>query len=280
MYYYIINPAAGNGLIGGIQEKLKIKLHKLKIDGEFSKTIGAGDAAEIAQKAIVDGFKTIVAVGGDDTVNEVISAVYKTRAHNTTVGIIPTGKRNLLASKLGLENWEQACLVLSGRRLRAYNLMDINGQVFINCCEFANHPSPKEPNNESFYDRLKNKNKIVLDPVDFKIKTQTDVAFSGLTSSVNVCNQKFINPDLENFLMVRIAENNIPNSLSWINRLKGQAQAYPSYTQFITTQLKASFDKPVQALFDGRKIEDTTFLVSLTSTKIKIVVSKPKNTDF
>jgi hypothetical protein len=280
MYYYIVNPASGSHLIESIQDKLKIKLHKLKIDGEFSKTLGSGDARKIAKKAIADGFKTIVAVGGNDTINEVISAVYESPNRDVAVGVIPTGKRNLLATRLGINDWEQACYMLSARRLRSYNLMEINGHVFINCCEFLDNTSVVQDTSTKFFDRFKKSDQKLV-PIEFIMKLQEDIAFRGQTSIVRICNQKLINSNLDNALLIQIIENNSDTANNfWLQRLRGQAKSYPAYTQFTTKHIQAEFSKSVQALFDGRKIIKNKFSVSLTSAQVKMVVAKSKLSAF
>lgn len=107
MYYYIVNPAAGGGLINSIQDRLKASLNQLNIDGEFAKTLGPGDALKITETAVDKGATTIVAVGGGETVNEVIAAVYKANHPEVAIGIIPTGKQNWLAQYLGIGSWRE-----------------------------------------------------------------------------------------------------------------------------------------------------------------------------
>src|SRR4051794_40785384 len=113
MYYYILNPAAGKGTVNSTQDKLRVRLRELGIEGEFVKTTGPGDATKMAKQAVEKGHTTIVVVGGDGTVNEVINGITK---DTVAVGIIPAGHSNLLAHRLGITGWQQACEVLSARR--------------------------------------------------------------------------------------------------------------------------------------------------------------------
>ena len=53
------------------------------------------------QEVDMDLFDTILVVGGDGTVNKVLPYLVNT---NTTLGIIPCGTANLLASKLGINS--------------------------------------------------------------------------------------------------------------------------------------------------------------------------------
>ena len=94
MYYYIINPAAGRGSFRAIQDKLRTQLTQVGIVGEFMKTAGPGDATRLAEQAVAKGHNTIVVIGGDETVNEVINGI---DSDKVAVGIIPTGSSNKLA---------------------------------------------------------------------------------------------------------------------------------------------------------------------------------------
>ena len=58
-------------------------------------------AEELAKKAQQDGFKRVIACGGDGTINEVANGIIGT---DITLGIIPMGKGGDLAHNLGIDN--------------------------------------------------------------------------------------------------------------------------------------------------------------------------------
>lgn len=114
MYYYIINPAAGSARIQKVQDNLKRILGSFAISGEFTKTTGSGDIQKLTELATRSGFNTIVAVGGDGTLKEVInSSIGKEFA----VGVIPLGRTNELAHVFGIPNWRDAGPILATRRI-------------------------------------------------------------------------------------------------------------------------------------------------------------------
>ena len=115
MYYYIINPAAGGGKINKIQDKLKERLSALGIAGEFEKSTGSNDIPKLIAIALRKGFKTIVAVGGDGTINEVINTIHGQT--NIALGIIPTGNTNELANLIGIPDWQTACNIHAARKV-------------------------------------------------------------------------------------------------------------------------------------------------------------------
>lgn len=93
---FIINPISG-----GVQSTLPRLLIKNIVakmpSAEMVFTERAGQAHEIAAEAAQCGIGTVVAVGGDGTVNEVASALVGTK---TALGILPLGSGNGLARHL------------------------------------------------------------------------------------------------------------------------------------------------------------------------------------
>jgi len=67
-------------------------------------TTAPGSATSLAAQAIRDGYKTIVASGGDGTVNEVVNGLAKEREGlgQVQLGILPLGTMNVFARELGI----------------------------------------------------------------------------------------------------------------------------------------------------------------------------------
>ena len=103
MYYYILNPTSGSGSINNLQDKLRSTLNAYGIGGEFAKTTGPGDATKLAKSALEKGYNTIIAVGGDDTVNEVINGLAGSPAAIFALGARWTGACSIEGCALGTE---------------------------------------------------------------------------------------------------------------------------------------------------------------------------------
>ena len=58
-----------------------------------------GEAESIARRAAAEGFETIVAAGGDGTINEVVNGIAGTQA---ALGLLPMGTMNVFALELGI----------------------------------------------------------------------------------------------------------------------------------------------------------------------------------
>lgn len=94
----IFNPAArGNKARHFCQH-----LGDLSSDCEFKATAAAGDARRLAAKAVAEGFETVVAAGGDGTVNEVLNGIGDAPDgfEKMRLGVLPFGTMNVFAREL------------------------------------------------------------------------------------------------------------------------------------------------------------------------------------
>jgi len=67
----ILNPAARGDRARAMREKISA----LSLQAVVRVTSAAGDARVMAREAVQEGFRTIIAAGGDGTVNEVANGV-------------------------------------------------------------------------------------------------------------------------------------------------------------------------------------------------------------
>lgn len=93
MFYIVYNPTAGNGKAKLFKKKFKELLEKYGIEHKIVFTSRQGDAALLAQKAAMDGFRKIVVFGGDGTVNEVVNGIFASEVdpREFVLGWIPFG---------------------------------------------------------------------------------------------------------------------------------------------------------------------------------------------
>jgi len=71
----IVNPTASNGKVGKAWPQISQALVQRGLQFSTEWTQAPGHATEIARKAVADGFRHIVSVGGDGTVNEVVNGL-------------------------------------------------------------------------------------------------------------------------------------------------------------------------------------------------------------
>lgn len=98
---FIINPAAGKNKSDNVIPLIKKAIEKKGgVRYKIEVTKASGDAINISKKGLQDGYNTIVAVGGDGTINEVAEGILSEGYGK--LGIIPVGTGNDLARSLGL----------------------------------------------------------------------------------------------------------------------------------------------------------------------------------
>jgi hypothetical protein len=135
MYTYIYDDFISGGKFSKLLYQIEKRLTDLNLNG---KIIRLGVSKNI--KAAVDdeirlGTKTIIAVGNDKTVSQIINHIVSNNSderHQITLGIIPINpKENKIAEKLGIKSISDACEILLARRLEIFQLAQINQGYFL-----------------------------------------------------------------------------------------------------------------------------------------------------
>lgn len=97
----VINPAAGQADTERVLRLLAGAFAVRGVSFDVTRTTEAGDAQRAAKEAVGQGYRAVVAVGGDGTVGEVITGLAGTEV---PVGIVPKGTANQVACNLGIPN--------------------------------------------------------------------------------------------------------------------------------------------------------------------------------
>lgn len=122
----ILNPAARGEKAG----RLRARIGALSPDAVVRETTATGDARRLAQQGAAEGFSTIVAAGGDGTLNEVVNGIACSEA---ALGILPVGTMNVFATELGIPqgNLEKAWAVIEQQNVLSLDLPMAGGKYFI-----------------------------------------------------------------------------------------------------------------------------------------------------
>ncbi len=102
------------------QHQLEQVMKQLKRYGwsvDLRPTDGPGSGRRLAAQAVADGIETVIAAGGDGTLNEVIQALAGTQV---ALGVLPMGTMNVWAREVGipLHLPEAANVLLEGKHRR------------------------------------------------------------------------------------------------------------------------------------------------------------------
>jgi len=115
----IINPVAGAKSTRRKWSRIRRLLKHVGLSFDYEYTEGVGHAIELARAAASDGYRYLVAVGGDGTVNEVANGILSSTNSTTPLGIVSTGTGSDFVRSVGIpRDYASACSFLtSSRRL-------------------------------------------------------------------------------------------------------------------------------------------------------------------
>ena len=90
----IANPRAGKGAVERSLPAVRRVIEGFELDYDLVKTEAPGHATELARRAILEGCRFIVAMGGDGTVHEVVNGMMGEQGpldDTSVLGVIPSG---------------------------------------------------------------------------------------------------------------------------------------------------------------------------------------------
>jgi YegS/Rv2252/BmrU family lipid kinase len=140
----IVNPNAGNGKGEKDWDIIASLLRKENISFGVEFTEKKGHAINLTLKAISEGFRKIVTVGGDGTLNEVVNGVFTNNICPTTditLALIPVGTGNDWGRMFGIPlDYEKAVKIISSNKtlihdvglVSFYNGTEKKARYFIN----------------------------------------------------------------------------------------------------------------------------------------------------
>jgi YegS/Rv2252/BmrU family lipid kinase len=122
----ILNPTARSERARRWTERLRA----LCGDAFFYATESAGEAEDLARRAAGEGFKQIVAAGGDGTIHEVVNGIAGSEA---ALGLMPMGTMNVFANELGLPAYDlgRCWEIIRAEHTRLIDLPTANGKHFV-----------------------------------------------------------------------------------------------------------------------------------------------------
>ncbi|OGV55905.1 MAG: hypothetical protein A2X49_07935 [Lentisphaerae bacterium GWF2_52_8] len=111
---------------------IKGHFEKFGVMVEAQITLERGHASKIASKCAEEGYRAVIAAGGDGTVNEVLNGLAGTQ---TALGVIPIGTANVFAIQTGIPaEIEDACRVIAAAHSIKIDLGRVAGRYFACMC--------------------------------------------------------------------------------------------------------------------------------------------------
>lgn len=290
----IINPVSGDGSGRRSLYKIVKIFEKAKVDFSVDVTRGRapdeiGSGKDLATKAINDGYDTIIAAGGDGTINEVVNGIVNS---DITFGVIPVGFGNDFVKALKIPyKIDKACEIILAGRTKLIDVGIINNKYFANSVGFGF-------DGEVLHEAIKTRGKLhsIVRYVIGVVKvffTFTGIKFSMIlddTREINVdalmvviSNGSYeasgfpFNPDAElddGFLNICLVEKMRKVSTLYHLFLAMYGKHTSSkYIKFF--KAKSIFIKAENILFghmDGEPVTDYSFDIKVLPQKLKILV--------
>jgi YegS/Rv2252/BmrU family lipid kinase len=131
-WIFIVNPIAGNGFAITLVPEIEEMISKYNIDGEIVLTERIGHATELSKMFYEKGYKYIISVSGDGTLNEVARPLINKK--DVVIGIIPAGTGNDFIQILGFPNrfGEKEWETFFSRNIIAMDVGVVNDMIFLN----------------------------------------------------------------------------------------------------------------------------------------------------
>lgn len=126
----ILNPESGSGA-----HHAAVRSRAAALGYELVETGPDSRAVALAAAAAERGVATVVAAGGDGTVNEVVRGIHRAGAFDrVTLGVVPVGTGNNFAKQLGISGVGSAFTVVETGERRRIDVGQANGHIFVNSC--------------------------------------------------------------------------------------------------------------------------------------------------
>ena len=127
---FVVNPAAGGGQAGRVWPDIASRLDSSGQAYSAYFTDSPGDGTYLAAKAVKEGARLVVAVGGDGTLREVVNGIDPEISY---FGVIPLGTGNGFRRTCKIPgNWNQALKGLTEWEPQQIDLGLVNGSYFLN----------------------------------------------------------------------------------------------------------------------------------------------------
>ncbi len=285
MIHFIVNPKANRGKISKRVTLLERLLHEKNVEYAIHYTTARGVATELAREFSKEPNSTVVAVGGDGTVNEVLNGL---NTENVKFGIIPSGTGNdfISCAKIPTDTEKALELILNGEAkptdfmvcdgVRGLNVIGTGIDVdILNRCRKSKILRGKLQYIASliislikfkFYKFFIEKDEEKLEKEGLIVAVGNGTQFGG---GIRICPKAVIDDGELDFVVAgKLKKRKIPGA--FIKLMKGKVLEL-DFTSFERRKrVEIDFDKPVTIQIDGELYDGLKFDVSVVEGGIKI----------
>lgn len=260
MYLYIYDTFLNNNpRYAVVLEKIQQRLLDLGINGRVEKLSVLKSLQELVKGGKRAGAKTIVAIGGDKLLTQLLHIT--PNFPDITVGYIPIEEKSILAQIFGIPQAEKACDILSSRIIKIIDAAKVNGKYF-----FASLESPEHAFSISCDDQFR---------LSFQPDTKKVVIAnlgSILTGTANP-SQSLRDPH-DGFLEILTESSKNQGLGNWFRR-SGKSSSSESVIHGKKLKVESG-SSPIAWLADGQEVIKTPFQVEIMPQQLKIIVGKER----
>jgi YegS/Rv2252/BmrU family lipid kinase len=135
----IVNASSGTGVNGAMAERLNELFARDGVVAHVALALSGHEIIELARRAALGDADTVVAGGGDGTINSVTSQLLNTKK---ALGVLPLGTMNHFAKDLHIPlELEAAVETIIEGHVANVDLGEVNGQIFVNNSSLGLYPS-------------------------------------------------------------------------------------------------------------------------------------------
>lgn len=250
MHLYLYDSFLNNKKYNNLLARIETRLTDLGIGGKIFRLSPLRNINELLNDEVKSGVKTIVVVGNDKTLSQVINVVAKL---NVVLGIIPVGAENSIAQTLGIPLAEQACNVIAARIIEKVDLGRVNNTYFLSGLTISSGQLTIECENQ------------------YKVRPR-------FQDQIRICNLRpalAASPGTANYFdpqdgLLEILIQPLASGFSQL--FKKSTQLKNSVIPFKKIAIRSRDSLPV--ITDGQKVLKTPVNIEIVPQKLKIIVGK------
>ncbi|WP_418279805.1 diacylglycerol/lipid kinase family protein [Halorubrum sp. DTA98] len=257
----------------------------------------AGDVLTLTREAVEAGYSTIVAGGGDGTVNEVVQGIDRADAFDdVTLGILPLGTGNNFAKQIGITDLETAYTALDDGVQRTIDLGMATDRPFVNSCVGGLTATSSDETSGELKSRIGGLAYVLttlrtvtdFEPLELTIDNEASdggtPAWSGEAFCVMVGNGRQFAADgttqanMEDGLFEVVIVRDVPAidlmSDTVLERLFGQDSAHIDRFQAASLEIMSHSSEPVRFSLDGEIIQRRDLTLDVRPNTLRLVVGE------
>jgi diacylglycerol kinase family enzyme len=198
--------------------RVETRITDLGLNGKISRLSLTRNIADIVDYELKRDAKTIIAVGNNKTVNQIINTL---AGSQVPLGIIPIGdENNDIAFSLGIESTDLACDILSARLLARLDLGLANQTYFLGNAAIENQGTIIDISNDFTIETIEKGQIFILNLASSKIKLHPQTKFNPLDGILELVinpqtNKKIFNKQINQslFKISKVTINNAKANL-------------------------------------------------------------------